>query len=180
MLWSLGPDTVQVDVAVHNAVDKLEMSHVVIDQIKVTQNCRVLNSNKKGTCNGRCYTPRAQFVKKSIEDCFDGKYYVDTKGSQDSGNGIDVWPGSTGGGKGIKATGQRRADLEDIADWLMDYYSELKIKHIILFSHIWDPSQDDKGVWADCAASRRCSCVSDNKCGDVTEGYHDHLHVVVL
>ena len=92
------------------------------------------------------------------------------------GNGVDVWPGASGGGEGVTAVGQLKADLQDMADWIMKYHEELKVRYMIMSNKIWNPLQDDMGIWDDCSASRRCPCVEEGIC----QNDFDHLHITVL
>eukprot|EP00977_Amphora_coffeiformis_P027341 scaffold34604_cov164-Amphora_coffeaeformis.AAC.9 len=64
------------------------------------------------------------------------------------GNSLDLWP--VGGGWKTRATGDLEKYLDEVAVWLMDNHSDLKMYYMMWKNRIWNPSEDAHGAWWDC------------------------------
>ena len=156
-----------------------------------TSGCKTLNPHGAETCAPGpqgCMTKRAEFVKGAITKCFPATQQTPTTylGHSGEGNSLDAWP--IGGGWKVKATGQLKTNMDALALWLMKNHNDLKLKYMIFYNRIWNPSRDAFGAWWDCARPEpntnppqyRCACMGAGSCADVTQGHYDHLHLTVL
>ena len=131
--------------------------------------------DKHAQCSGACRTSSCsecfnqitRFVVDKIQECFPQKFSCSTRQNygvgDHPGNAVDCFPGNFG----QYPSSSDKRDGDELAEWLKNNASALKVRYVIWYNRIWNSRRASEG-WR-----------NDDKAGQVTNGHYDHVHISV-